>query len=922
MYFPIWVHDNNNMPITKFNRQSDTSEEWRDISFNFFGDDNEFPETVLPEGSLLCYWEYADFGDGSTPDEYLGQALVFVRQETESLKLYEPEMTLEASGIGYWLSQARSFGQKLYSKTTPQAWYEIVSLNVQRAVHYVLREYSTALNICNFFPKMTTNAVETENVPENNVWEQIKYLATGDEFREVRSDSLGGIWVTKPADLMNSTERSNWLVTCEIDAQDVLGESPISYPNEFVQKVSLTKGSGFSYNGTTNTVYLCQAPGKAEGYAPSSDEAPALRLGTSNPQGQLNQLVGDWWERQNNPQPQIELPLFYNMDFAEPAYGEIVELTFNVDSLRNTSISTLPCRLIRVSRTSNDEIGINENSWTLAPVTDGSDADYVEVPPPVEYNDDGWEAPIENIFPDSYIPPPFTDVASPIFPPPPTPPTPYNPDPIFNVAFITKDKKLFKTSNFTNSSPTWASQTLTMNGDVVQAMADPFSPFYLNGTGAINIVVVTTERIYTVDDIFNAATVTSRYTFSAVSPLRSLSISQGFEKNAVVVSNYEDRTEITTSTNLTSWSAETQYGTTGIDLCFALSTGTTTVASTAYNSGNGVSTGLSAIAGDEISWVASGTWRLRFDRPIVDADGEGAPSAGTIEPSLNAGCLLIRVGTVGSWSLAGVSGTLVSPATGTIYYIMNDQPANFFDNIGSLSVDTEVKSYCTPSNIPELECSPGAYASSKSDGRVYTSGADSGLGFISTNNGATLDLSSLATPKRIIDGEDALIGDITVPQKGNTSNEIIGFYGRTSGKVRKLIRFSGATTTDVSPESTGVKYGPYKSQQLSCHPVQAGKIICCGINWARNKVGVWESSNNGGDWLVVQAPVADGGTGRYERATYASVSSQVIYLWGTKGKIGLGRKSTAWTIDSKVGNINQATTGEIINIFVAGGLSV
>lgn len=923
MYLPIWTHDTSNMPIVSFKRESDTSEEWRDMSFSFYGDNNEFPESVLPEGSMLCYWEYADFGGGSTPAEYIGQALVFVRQETESLKLYEPEIKLDASGIGYWLSQARSYGSKISAKITPLTWYEIVSLNAQRAVHYCLREYSTALIISNFFPKMTTNGIESENLPDNNVWEQIKFLAQGDEFREVKCDSLGGIWITKPTDLMNSTERANWIVTCSVNAQDILGESPISYPNEFVQKVSITKGSGFSFDGTTDTIYLSQAPGKTEGYAPSKEEAPVLRLNTSNPQAQLNQMIGDYWTRNNNPQPQIELPMFYNVNFVEPAYGEVIIVSFAVDSLKGTTLISVPCRLIRVSRASNDEIGINQISWSVMPITDGVDGDYVEWSAPVEYNEDGWESPVENIFPDSYIPPPFMSEVSPFFPPPPTPPTPFNPDPLFNVAFVTFDNKLFKTANFTNESPTWASATLTLDGNIVQALVDPHCPFYVNGTGSMDIIVVTTEKIYTVQNIFNTVVVTARFTFSAVSPLRSLSISSGFEKNATVVSGYHNTTQVTTSSNLTSWSAELQIGTTGTDICNKYTTTVNNVWASMTGI-TGVNSGLTVTAGATIAVFAPGTW-IRRAAPTnwtYTADGDGIAA---LSPFRAVGVSRYSlVGRIGStWFLLGQSANIVAPATGTIFMMMNEDPIHAADNIGFLTVSLSAIQPCAVGDIPLDESSPGAYNSSKSAGRIYTTAGVAGLGYLSDDNGGSFSLAQSAVPTRNIDADGQLAGEIGIPQKGNTSNEIVGFYGAKAGNNRKLYRFSGVNRVDISPVSSAVTYGPYKTgNTLSIHPKHVGNIICCGINRLRTLVGVWESSNNGGDWLTVQAPISDaGGTGRYERAVYGSASAQIMYLWGTKGKLGVGVKGTTWTISSKVGNINQATTGEIINIFVAGGIS-
>lgn len=931
MYLPIWVHDENNMPVTQFSVTSDQSEEWRDVSFLLWGNNNQFPEATFPEGAALCYWKDAYFAGNPVPDDYISQALLYSKQETETLRLYEPEMALEASGTGYWLSQYKTYAQSLLNANAPSRWHEIVSLNSRRAIHYFLREYSVAPLVSNLFLKMTTAPIEKDDIPANDIWSQLKYLADGDEFRKVRTDSLGGIWVTKHADYMNASERSSWIVRCAIDTQDIAGENPISYPNEFVQKVAISKGNGSAFSGGVSTLYMAQAPGKAEGYALGGDEAPFLRLDVSNPQSQLNQLIGDWWASQNKRQQSFDIELYWNADMVEPAYGEIIELSYLNDSLKGTQLIGEPFTVSRVSRVTNDDFDVV--TWTISPVTDGENGDFVPVPPPQEWSADEWNFPVEAIFPDAPIPPPFNWGAPPSFPPPIPPPTPNNPEPEFHAAFITSDKKVFKTENMANASPSWTNITLTMDGTIVQALADPFSPFFTDNTQPLNIVVVTTEKIYTVDDLYDATpTVTTRYTFAEASPLRSLSISSAFPKNACVVSNYEDRTEITSSTDLLNWTAEAQFGSTGIGFCFDFSGGTNIVVNaTDYYSGE-TDTAFALTAGQEVIFEqTSGQWRRCWFSGGVQCDGwvsadgyEVAAASNYRVPGASGGIDAALIGRLGGggWVHLGKEGSFTATHTGNLHLAMNnvDNPTSYAYGQGSVTITIKTSSPCVLGSIPSTENSPGAYSSVKQSGKLYTTGATTGAGYTSIDNGATMTLTADQTPPILIASTERLAGEIGIPEK-NTPAEIIGFYGKTAGKNRQTMRIAGIFETDISPSVGNITYGPYKTgNTISCHPTQTGRVIVCGMNYARSRVGVWETENNGGDWIVVQAPVNDSAsTGRYERATYASGSSTVMYLWGTKGKIGYAIKiAGAWDVASKVGNINQSTTGEIINVFIKG----
>lgn len=85
-----------------------------------------------------------------------------------------------------------------------------------------------------------------------------------------------------------------------------------------------------------------------------------------------------------------------------------------------------------------------------------------------------------------------------------------------SIALFTRNHRIFITTNFQDSPPTWALSTLTLSyatniEHVLEFVVDAYSPGYM-GTGTeINGWIFTTHAIYRIDDIFTAQTVTKQH---------------------------------------------------------------------------------------------------------------------------------------------------------------------------------------------------------------------------------------------------------------------------------------------------------------------------------------------------------------------------------------------------------------------------
>src|SRR5690606_12664313 len=103
MYFPIWVHDENYMPLTRFHEVRDTTADWREVELEFFQQNTS--ETNSPNGAVLCCWEFDPFWGEDIPDQYRDQFLGWNKEDVTLFRKNDPRNNISISGLAEWLNR-------------------------------------------------------------------------------------------------------------------------------------------------------------------------------------------------------------------------------------------------------------------------------------------------------------------------------------------------------------------------------------------------------------------------------------------------------------------------------------------------------------------------------------------------------------------------------------------------------------------------------------------------------------------------------------------------------------------------------------------------------------------------------------------------------------------------------------------------
>jgi hypothetical protein len=103
-----------------------------------------------------------------------------------------------------------------------------------------------------------------------------------------------------------------------------------------------------------------------------------------------------------------------------------------------------------------------------------------------------------------------------------------------------------------------------------------------------------------------------------------------------------------------------------------------------------VDSGVAVVTGSTVTFTATGLVAVALgETPYIDPDGNPwVPSTapGTLSPSVQRYALIGRVGANGTPFLVGSDRTTTMPASGTLYFALNDEATAFGDNSGRFSI--------------------------------------------------------------------------------------------------------------------------------------------------------------------------------------------------------------------------------------------
>lgn len=178
--------------------------------------------------------------------------------------------------------------------------------------------------------------------------------------------------------------------------------------------------------------------------------------------------------------------------------------------------------------------------------------------------------------------------------------------------------------------------------------------------------------------------------------------------------------------------------------------------------------------------------------------------------------------------------------------------------------------------------------------------------------------------------------DIHVPWPDN-DNETLVYHGHFSlsgsNRLHRLKRVTGTTIEDISPQHSGINYGPYYPHfSIRTYDSDRNYVVMGGVGsdgTGIGNVGVWVSDDGGDTWTNVIAPFSfnSGTVPNGLHAAFSGTNPDVLYFWGgaSSGSRCVGYSSDfGATIDDRIGNLASLVDGDYGDIHflgIAGGPS-
>lgn len=351
-HMPLWcdVRSAPTMVLRNFNVTSDETELGREMQFEFFGNADEADETVIPEKSLICYFEEPTWTDGDTvPESYRSQVLGWVSDDDPLLKLQESEYGIKVGGTQTWKSRFRANSIGLIDTgSTPTTYTEMQHITVDRAIDFSLIATDTLRSLVNVYYSRVTTEVEALTLPQGDAWTQVSEAIPYAAMSAAGCDSLGNIWLRKQYSFLSDGQRLTVLEAISLTNEDWTDQDGLDLPTAKVNKVGAVTGAA-EYWSSGRVLYASQAPGLRSGYGVGLPKLPDQYVDPPTPQADLNRLTGLFYWHENNPIPTVTLVLFGNLDVVEPCWQQPILITWLGDTIRGTTFNETPFVLKHVS---------------------------------------------------------------------------------------------------------------------------------------------------------------------------------------------------------------------------------------------------------------------------------------------------------------------------------------------------------------------------------------------------------------------------------------------------------------------------------------------------------------------------------------------------------------------------------------------
>ncbi len=535
---PVWAHDRAaNYPLAVLMEQADGDIEngWN-ASFRL-PKAGEADITTLPDGALVVYWEdeYYASGKGSFGGAVTGRSHIkfvgYLVADTIRIDGASDEVTFEAVGPLAILEQTPALPQLLQSKSSPTKWEHIKSLTINRLLWYIWFWHASVATVFDFLwldgTDLAYSILKLDSI--DNLAEQLRDIANS-LCVYLTCDRLGRLRFKRDPNHQSSTARAALTKAYDLDRSDFL-QAEIRRAHR--GNVKFVRGEGFTAAATASGQkgVSSNAPGNAPAPFGPGQETLAKQIVASGTE--LNERTGMRFARLNglyNGQfvPQgVPLKLPDGYDVFDPALLDFV--TFNPGANKRGVTYEATRRWIpeSVSILYDPDQGLKDNTLTISHETIG--------PPGITY-----VPPASNALVGNPITPLDFQFSFETFAP--TVGQPQLRPGLQTLAAIGSDGYIYITTDYetpaASGGPSWIRFPITVVGNIIHFVVDAFSPLYLGTGTTVNGWIITDQRIYRIDDIFGARTLTSQFTFATTSSLRSGDFSWAKQGHGAVISYY------------------------------------------------------------------------------------------------------------------------------------------------------------------------------------------------------------------------------------------------------------------------------------------------------------------------------------------------------------------------------------------------
>lgn len=281
----------------------------------------------IEEGSVVVIFSKDYYGDTKASlggNQKNNAETFFVGYVLDGSVQYDYEKStvrFDVGSITRYMQQMLGFAISVESKTSPSTWFELLNMDLRRAIYHYLRWHSTVLSTTDFQYIGTNPYIQFFDTDRSSVYDAIDNLMRSAIVGKVVADRQGRIYAepditTEPtgtAQTIMRIEARDWRNTPEIDEL-------------LVPEISYLERGGIQHYPTSGSfsAYMSCAPGEAPGYRGQIEQEQGLAL---NGQDHLNRIVGNLYAFRNHRYKSIAMDLagsYRNIDIAPQEAVNIV----------------------------------------------------------------------------------------------------------------------------------------------------------------------------------------------------------------------------------------------------------------------------------------------------------------------------------------------------------------------------------------------------------------------------------------------------------------------------------------------------------------------------------------------------------------------------------------------------------------------